>query len=449
MSLSSTCQHHLRSVAEHTIDAHVGLVHSLVPLDLEAGAPPFFHFAAQLCNLQACGWQTNAARMEGASAVRDLAAMAALTEALRFYAAGFYARNELALLRYDDAPETCIDPSCFALFSDQQYQRPELRFAPFDAATAVRWVPGQDLGSGVPCHLPAAFVMVPYEVREDDEEACIAPASSGGLACGCSWEQTIITAICGAIRDDVAAIVWQRRLPMPQLRVETLSDLNYALVERFESVGGHITLIDATLDLAVPTVLACLRSKNEGAPSLVFAAAAHPDPEQAVRAVLEELALVERYGQEIRSSQLDRSVNGAASPIVDQIGHLGYWCEHEHASQADFLFRSSERVEFHSLISLDAGEPTATLKQLIDRLTAAGYRALVANLTTPDLRNLGLYVLRAVIPGLQPLFTGQHSQALGGDRLRKVPGLLGIQGAEIDPKAGFLPHPFLNRGLAS
>ena len=59
-------------------------------------------------------------------------------------------------------------------------------------------------------------------------------------------------------------------------------------------------------------------------------------------------------------------------------------------------------------------------------------------MTTPEVGELGLRVLRAVVPGLHPLFYGFHQRALGGDRLRSRLGP-----AADNPH----PHPFPRKGV--
>ncbi len=51
--------------------------------------------------------------------------------------------------------------------------------------------------------------------------------------------------------------------------------------------------------------------------------------------------------------------------------------------------------------------------------------ALLCDLTTPDVNELGLQVVRAIIPGFHPLVVGHQIRSLGGKRLWTVPQKLG------------------------
>ena len=66
----------------------------------------------------------------------------------------------------------------------------------------------------------------------------------------------------------------------------------------------------------------------------------------------------------------------------------------------------------------------------------------MADLTTPDVEELGLKVLRCVIPGFHPLFMGHNLRALGGSRLWEVPQKLGYRGINREFRDNPAPHPY-------
>jgi len=67
---------------------------------------------------------------------------------------------------------------------------------------------------------------------------------------------------------------------------------------------------------------------------------------------------------------------------------------------------------------------------------------LLADVTTEDMRDLGLLVVRAVIPGFHPLFMGHQFRALGGTRLWEIPQKFGYPGISREHGDNPLPHPF-------
>src|SRR5262249_48599584 len=160
------------------------------------------------------------------------------------------------------------------------------------------------------------------------------------------------------------------------------SDANYDLVERFERTGSVVVLLDITMDVGVPTILSILQTEALACPALVVAAAADLDPEQAVRKSLEELAHTRRYSQQVKSRIPRLAPDATFGNIVDQIDHLNFWCDHAHAGSAEFLMRSSARVDFDDLPSLSTGDAAADVAVLVDKIRAVGHRVLLCDLTT-------------------------------------------------------------------
>ncbi|HEY7579906.1 MAG TPA: YcaO-like family protein [Acetobacteraceae bacterium] len=428
-------------VLDDIIDERVGVVRHVELVPRDAGDPDFFHVAARACNTAAFCRQQNFANTGGAAADLAIATAKAVGEAVERYAAAIYDHEELPVRSYRDAPFPCAAPGQFALYSAEQYAEPDFPWVPFDEDTEVRWAPGTDMATGQPCHVPAAMVFMPYHYYQDSGEAAIVQPISTGLACHMSQARAELSAICEVIERDAFTITWQAGLARPQLRVETLSDANYDLAERFERTGGLVTLLDITTDVGVPTILAVLQHEAEHCTALVVAAAADPDPEEAVRKSLEELAHTRRYSQQVKA-RLPRLSRDNLAEIVDQVDHLNFWCDHANASLASFLFRSSTRRDFDDLPNLSTGSAEGDRQVLVERIGALGHRVVACDLTTPDVAGLGFHVTRAVVPGFHPLFMGHRIRALGGRRLRDVPARLG--GPTLLTATGDtgLPHPY-------
>jgi ribosomal protein S12 methylthiotransferase accessory factor len=67
---------------------------------------------------------------------------------------------------------------------------------------------------------------------------------------------------------------------------------------------------------------------------------------------------------------------------------------------------------------------------------------LIADITSSDVRTLGLHVLRAIIPGFQPLYMGHSVRSLGSRRLGNVPSKLGFSQRAAHRDEGQAPHPY-------
>jgi len=423
------------------VDNRMGILSAVSEVRTEAGAPKFFHYVAYPCNTLAFSEYANSGPRGAAAADRATAVTRVIHDSVAGYCAALISEDDgkYPVCSARTAPFLCAEPEDFALFSPEQYAEPAFPWVPFNRDTPVQWSAALNPLTDETVYIPSAMRFLPYSCLTGYGEALIAPASSSGLACHWNPAEAAVEAICDVIECDALALLWQARMTIPQIRVETLSDANYDLVSRFERTGGSITLLKLQLDLGVTTILAVLSNSISNAPAKIFAAGTSLDPELSVRKSLEMLAHVQQYCQLVWT-QLPRVPQDPGS-ILDQSEHLNFWCDHRNSAAADFLFASKERVEFDELENLSMGYPQQDLARLLERTRDAGFRTLLANLTTPDVADLGLTVVRAIIPGLHPLFYGFRTRALGGKRLWHLPQKF----TGDNP----FPHPFPRRGMAS
>jgi len=79
-------------------------------------------------------------------------------------------------------------------------------------------------------------------------------------------------------------------------------------------------------------------------------------------------------------------------------------------------------------------------QKLIDMIAENGYQAVAVNLTPQEVKNMGLYVIRTVIPGFIDLgFNGYNY--LGSKRIYEIPQQWGLNKIHRI-KLNTFPHPF-------
>lgn len=443
MSVPGTDRPRLAEVIDDLIDPRVGLLAWVSEVYKDAGAPEFFHYSAKAAGTLGLAGRENFRHTGGAAARREDAVVKAIGEAIERYSSAWYDPAELPLTTHRQADFDAVPPEEFALYRAGQCDRPDFPVRPFTRDTAIRWTPARDARTGAEVHVPAARVYMPYQCDPRTGDTPVCQPISTGLACHESFAAAALSGVCEVIERDAITIVWQAMVAPPHLRVESLPDELYDLVARFERTAAEVTLFDVTLDHGVPTMLSALRSRHDGGPALVLAGAAAPSPATAVRKSLEELAHTRRYSQFIRT----RSPRLVPDPpdhhtVTGQQDHLNYWADHANLPQADFLFSAGERLDFDDLADPGTGDVARDLRMVCERVSAAGERVLLTELTTPDVAELGLSVVRAVIPGFHPLQLGHVLRAQGGTRLWTVPQRLGHRGIEPGTGDNPAPHPY-------
>jgi ribosomal protein S12 methylthiotransferase accessory factor len=431
----------LADALPYIFDSRTGIIGQVSEHPAETDSPRFFRYNCTAANTEAFGEYRNFAVGGGAAISREMALAKTIGEAIERYCAAIYDKQQFPLTSYDQAPFHCVHPARFALYSSSQYSYPDFMFDPFLPSSPVRWVPALDLQSQQQIHVPAAMVYVPYFFYQDGDETPICQPISTGLSCHCSFEEAAIGALCEVIERDCFMISWQARLSRVRLRQDNLSAQNKDLIHRFTAVGYQIHLMDISNESQIPAVLAVARHQTGYVP-LVVAASVALSAEEAIRKALEELAHTERYAFQIKGEVPRLVPDPEYDNIIGQVDHVNYWVDPAHSADAAFLYASEQWRDFQQMPDFSGLTPSHSLQNLVQRLHQTGYQALVTDITTADVRELGMWVLRAVIPGYHPLFMGYHHRPLGGSRLWQIPQLLGFPGLSATTADYPFPHPF-------
>jgi ribosomal protein S12 methylthiotransferase accessory factor len=424
------------------VDKNIGVINQIKEIPITPGGPNFFHFSGKACDTSAFVREANFGNTGGASIHREAAVAKAVGEAVERYCSSIYSVDDFKSCSYLNTDFDCVEPGEFALHTKDQCEQPGFPWTYFDKNTPVRWAPGTDLVTGETVHVPAAFVYVPYIYYEGTGDTPIAQPISTGLSCHCSLPEAAYGGICEVVERDSFTLMWQAKMGMPQVRIETLSDVNYNMVERFEKTGDKVTIFNITTDLGIPCFLSVLRNDHPDAPALVFAASSDLDHEVAIAKSLEELAHTRRYSQQIKDTMPPVVIEEKHENIVSQADHLNFWCAQNNMEHAEFIFKNKERQDFEEYESLSSGNSKEDVKTLVSLLSAKGHKVIISRLTSDDIEPLGLEVVRAIVPGLNPLYMGHPIRALRSERLLTVPQKMGYRGVDILSGDNPWPHPY-------
>jgi len=445
LSLDRKRNNFRRTNIDWLLNKSFGIIQKLEEAPRFPGDPMFFHFIGKACNAISLTGRRNFYNSGGASISKENAMYKAIGEAVERYCSAFFEFNELPLTCYDDAPFSCINPENFSLYSEEQFNDNKFLFVPFESKTPIRWTPVVDFANGQETHAPAAAVYMPYTYILGDPEPPYLQPISTGLACHTSHERALINAICEIVERDAVMIMWQSMLQFPQIRIETLSDTNYEIVRKLQLNTAKVIMLNITTDNGIPTILSILEDhKNPNSPALIFAGASDPDPEIAARKSLEELPHTRRYcGRLMEYSPKFATDFPNHNNVKDQEQHLHFYCDHANAQYAEFVFGSEKRISFEEIESLKAHTHKETILNLVNAIEKTGERVYYKDLTTTDAKELGFFVLRALIPGYQRLCMGYKNRCLNNTRLKNVPQNLKLFskvpfGATDNPA----PHPY-------
>ncbi len=426
----------LATAAEYLIDSRTGVIRYVTEIPRQSGAPDVFHFVARSARSEFQDF----ADTGGASTDRTLAVAKAIGEGVERYCGGLLDPGTLRRSTFREASFPCVPPARFALYDPEQYARAGFPFAPFCDDSVVRWIAATDLVRRERVYVPAARVFVPYPCDHAGGERPIAQSITTGLASHSTFEEACIGAICEVVERDAFTIMWQARLAMPRVRIESLSSSHRALVARLTPPGGQLDLFNITMDHGIPTLMCVQRQSHPDMPALVVAAAADLDPGVAVTKGLEELELMRSFALWVRTKK--RPVVAGADAVRTREDHVEFHARHANAGSSAFVSGSSRWQDLAEIPGFATGDAKRDLALLTERTDAAGESVLVVDRTSDDVGSLGLHVVRAIVPGFHPLVFGHGIRALGGTRLWTVPQRLGYEGITRRGGDNPVPHPF-------
>jgi ribosomal protein S12 methylthiotransferase accessory factor len=434
---------------DELVDPRVGIIREIRELPVDDDEPDFFHYLSTACDTSAFGVLSNFGNNGGVATTRRRAIAKAMGEAVERYCSAMFDEADLVHAPYDELDRPATPPEAFALYTPEQHAAPDFPWRPFTRGAQVAWTKGTSLLDGRDTLVPAAAVYVPYHYRMARGDTPIMQPISTGLACGSSRVGATLGALCEAVERDAFTITWQARLSRPRVARESLPDEAEDAVRRYEAAGLRVEVVDITTDIGCPTLLTVALGSAPTSPAVAVAAACDPSPATALLKSLEELAHTRKYAAQLRALTPPVPLDFAAEhPAVQtQREHLRAYCPQEAIEHAASLFAAEETRGMPDALSYAradaAPDPESSmLDALVARLVALDLEPVACDLTTPDVDALGLAVVRAVVPGLHPLFMGHRNRALGGRRLYELPAALGHSGLAPGEPDNPYPHPF-------
>jgi ribosomal protein S12 methylthiotransferase accessory factor len=122
--------------------------------------------------------------------------------------------------------------------------------------------------------------------------------------------------------------------------------------------------------------------------------------------------------------------------------HSAFMSQLDRRNEFEFLWQSGETRRVDELPNRSNGDAAQDLEHCARELAAKGHSPAYVELTTPDLVDYAVHVVRVIAPELQPVHFGYGLERLGGDRLFMLPQQLGFgEGRRSESDLNPCPHP--------
>ncbi len=357
----------------------------------------------------------------GAGFDRTTACWSAIGEAVERYAASLYWREDIVTATADELGDEAHDMARLI-----RSGRPDIHA--FDPRLERGWTRAIDMVSGRAVFVPAAITYLGYD-RTADHEA-IGQNDSTGLACAASMEDASVRALCEVVERDAFISNWLLTRRPPRI---VPGDHIAALAAPVRAALTNARLSVRVFHLAQAFGVHAVMCVVSGRPGFgVIGACASPSIVRAIeKAVIEGL-----QGWAAVPMLCDRPAK-AVEDLTTPADHLRYYLDADRFKSVADWCAGSTVVDLAELLAVKARP--ADSHAIATAMAREGIRPALVDLTTSDVRDLGLVVVRAVVPGLQPLVFGPHCGAVPDQRrLDHWRRVWGLSGRTTNPH----PHPF-------
>jgi ribosomal protein S12 methylthiotransferase accessory factor len=421
---------------EQLLHPRFGVLGLLKEVTLMPGEPDLFMFAAEHQNparfhLPPEGEHLGKLRAGGAGLTREQALWSVVGECVERYSACNVDPERLVRGSYNELGVGAVHPSEFILFSDEQYRDPHFGFRRVTEDTRLDWIQGRCLTTGRESYLPSHLVYMRYQPQAE----ILDTSYSTGLAAGASPTAATLSALSEVVERDAFMCHWLSRRTPPPIEIDP-DELPARLRKLLALPNYQINVRDITTEFEIPCVLSQVRTRDR--PGLGTGASCHLTAERAL-----EKALVESFHMYsgVLGMQRDRVRVETPDQVKNFADHVAYYLEAERSSNLDFLYAPASASALHLCReNFDAAvDANAALDDMVQKLRRHGYDVHCVEITSPDIAQLDLHVVRVVVPGLQPLYAGTGNQHLDPRRLAKFAASAGL---DLPPKPNLEPHCF-------
>ncbi|GAA1403916.1 TOMM precursor leader peptide-binding protein [Catellatospora coxensis] len=396
-------------------------------------------------------WSLNEFFWSGHADTYDDSALLGVLEGLERYA-GLSPRGKgeplLSSLReLGDTP--ALDPRDCGVYIDEYYQNTSPHYHQFTDDLKVPWVWGYSLRDKRSILVPERLVY--YMGRHPGTN--FVQECSNGCATGSCLEEAIFYGMLELIERDAFLLAWYGKARLPEIDPGSCRSVGTRqMIDRMRLVGYDVRLFDTRIDLQMPVVTGVAVRRDGGLGRLCFAAGSSPDPEDAVRAALCEIAsYVPNFDHRVEDALEDTRASVTDYRKITELKHHALlFGLPEMAHHADFLLADPQPKPIGEIYAgWERDRPRNAdlrddVRYGVDLLAAAGHDVIVVDQTSPEQRQLGLRTACVIVPGLIPIdFGWQRQRVLHMPRLRTAFRRAGWRDTDLAiSEINFVPHPF-------
>ena len=270
------------------------------------------------------------------------------------------------------------------------------------------WIEGHNLIDDTSLWVPHELVHTNYTLPQPTGSGCF-PANTNGLASGNHIWEAIAHAVYEVIERDAITLWWLEPGSHKDrsLQLESIDDCACReLLEQFEQADVEVRVWEVTSDLGVACFFCLLIGNDYDDTEPEFGSGCHPARQVALLRALTEAA-------QARTTYIAGSRDDFSQEIYSESA-----CAKRTRACRELARRGYPEQRFQDVPTFESDTVYADVAWALERLRAVGVdQVVVVDLT---LEQFQIPVVRVVIPGLEGVYKGSHSDYAPGPRARAV-----------------------------
>jgi thiazole/oxazole-forming peptide maturase SagD family component len=293
-----------------------------------------------------------------------------------------------------------------SIFSDGDCQklgagkrRPLRKLGPDDYVGWLRCPSLIDPGNEI--WVPVQMLFMGYPINAERRETAFLPSFSTGTAAHTSLEKALLNALLEVIQIDALMVHWYTRTTVPSIVVDNLTLLR--LLDGLSDFDMLVSDLSSIAAVKVQVFGTALLNKKNSRPLIVYGSHADLDPVRALyRSVMEAAAItfLGLYGPLFSPKQYFPSREKLNFTDLDT--NVGFFADPNEATEKRAAIQAmvANARPLSTLQSYESGDEVRDLGRLIKEVSKLSQFAVFLDVTPPEVREQGWYVMRVLVPEL-------------------------------------------------
>ena len=365
----------------------------------------------------------------GAGLSYSTAVWSTIGESLERYSASIIDPEKITVSKLSELIGRVVSPLDFVRFSEEQQASSDFPFLRFSSDEKIAWVKGIHILTGEEVWIPSDHVYLAHAGGNSRLDR--------GYSTGLAAHRIPEKAASNAIREVVERDAYMSRYLISDKPPEIPSSiLNSVMGEMYNTLACRefgVRVFDLTNEMSLPTAL-CHVVLPDGK-GIASGASCQVSQKACLEKAITEC--LHTYNWLIDMNRWD--VYTELHDIRDFVDHVSSHRNAEATARYAQFLGGPEGAPMMDTPAIE-GNPSEELKYIVEQVEGAGHGVYLVDITSSDIEELGFVVFRAIIPSLQPIYSGSKMYHLDPRRLQEIARKRGLEWGNTIINTH--PHPF-------